>query len=106
MCLFIGPHIRLPLPLDAKENVVQLIQLLIRVLWFRVNRNHHQVLQHCGGHTKHTVSYSTLLDLDACSEDVLVHLKMHPLPVLRHLKRRMYGSRAKTSPPSVALSSN
>lgn len=57
MCLCIGrvsgPHICPPLLLDVEENVVQLIQLLIRVLWFRVNGNHHQVLQHYGGHTKH-----------------------------------------------------
>lgn len=31
---------------DVQENVVELIELLVRVLRFGVDWNHHQVLQH------------------------------------------------------------
>lgn len=49
---FSDPYIRLPLLFDIHEDVVELIQLALRVTWFGVDGDHHQVLQHCGGHTK------------------------------------------------------
>lgn len=45
-----------PLLLDILENIIELIQLLLRVVWFGVNWDHHQVFQHCRREThKHTL---------------------------------------------------
>lgn len=49
---FAGPHIRPPLLLDIQEDVIELIQLVLWVIWFCVDGDHHQVLQNCGGHAK------------------------------------------------------
>lgn len=64
---FSGPHICLPLLLDIHEDIVELIQLDVRVIWFRVDWDHHQVLQHCGVHAnKHCdwLDCTVIPDLD------------------------------------------
>lgn len=42
-----GTHVGFPLVSDQQEDVIQLIQLFLRVPRGAADRDHHYVLQHC-----------------------------------------------------------